>query len=234
MKVKTGDKVKAGQVIGDRSVERQKLLYQKSQLQTDLSRLRIDSLYIPILPIAKLPEANYDIQQANLTLAEYALSEAKTEALLQEGKISQLKSIAKEDPDRVTNIDSILLHERSIAKQLASKLQKATLKLDLAKANLAASKQDRKYKEYLHQLEIYKRSVNLSRQKLELARQEEKVDYQRSQINSQISQIDTQILQLTEVRSPYDGTIKKIKWAGQSDNIINVVVTLSVESNSSE
>ena len=31
LKVKTGDKVKAGQVIGDRSLEKDKLLYQKSQ-----------------------------------------------------------------------------------------------------------------------------------------------------------------------------------------------------------
>ena len=349
LKVKTGDKVKAGQVIGDRSLERDKLLYQKSQLQTQLSRLSADSLYIPILPIAQLPPANYEVEEANVILAEHNLNSVKRTAKLQQQKISQLESMKRsfavinpgkrsidlnresevklksvgldrksdvkpksiglgrrseltnarlvqhnENRDKSKNsflplltddslvnrnirsqdfdgnlilgannsqasyndrpltsnlalfasltpnltstlpqdIDAIIAHERSIANSLQTQVEKAAIQVNLAKANLTKAKQDRKHKEYLHQLEIYKRSVNLSRQKLELARQQEKVDYQRNQILSQINQIDNQISQLTEVRSPYDGIIKKIKWAGQSDNIINVIVTLAVESNS--
>ena len=340
LKVQTGDLVKAGQVIGDRSLERDKLLYQKSQLQTQLSRLSVDNLYIPILPIANLPPANYQVEEANLALAEHNLNAAKLAVNEQKNKISKLESMrSKKDKLRsvglgtrsevelrsvqlskrlgVTNselvqnnknknksknsklpllrdrspyqntrseitnyesvqnnknlelnnnfkpltsdlvskanltpnftnqanlnpdlayrdMDAIVAHEFAIAQKLQTEVEKAAIQINLARANLALAKQNREYQEYLHQLEIYKRSVNLSRQKLELARQEEKVNYQRSQISSQINQIDNQISQLTEVRSPYDGTIKKIKWAGQSDNVINVIVTLAVESNSSK
>ena len=340
LKVQTGDLVKAGQVIGDRSLERDKLLYQKSQLQTQLSRLSVDNLYIPILPIANLPPANYQVEEANLALAEHNLNAAKLAVNEQKNKISKLESMrSKKDKLRsvglgtrsevelrsvqlskrlgVTNselvqnnknknksknsklpllrdrspyqntrseitnyesvqnnknlelnnnfkpltsdlvskanltpnftnqanlnpdlayrdMDAIVAHEFAIAQKLQTEVEKAAIQINLARANLALAKQNREYQEYLHQLEIYKRSVNLSRQKLELAKQEEKVNYQRSQISSQINQIDNQISQLTEVRSPYDGTIKKIKWAGQSDNVINVIVTLAVESNSSK
>ena len=340
LKVQTGDLVKAGQVIGDRSLERDKLLYQKSQLQTQLSRLSVDNLYIPILPIANLPPANYQVEEANLALAEHNLNAAKLAVNEQKNKISKLESMrSKKDKLRsvglgtrsevelrsvqlskrlgVTNselvqnnknknksknsklpllrdrspyqntrseitnyesvqnnknlelnnnfkpltsdlvskanltpnftnqanlnpdlayrdMDAIVAHEFAIAQKLQTEVEKAAIQINLARANLALAKQNREYQEYLHQLEIYKRSVNLSRQKLELARQEEKVNYQRSQISSQINQIDNQISQLTEVRSPYDGTIKKIKWAGQSDNVINVIVTLAVESDRSK
>lgn len=229
LKVKTGDKVKAGQVIGDRSLERDKLLFQKSQLQTQLSRLNVDNLYVPILSIAKLPPANYQVEEINITLAENKLNDAKLQVSDRIEKISKLQSV---ETLPQLDIDKIIQHERSILTNLEAEVKKAAIQVNLARANLALAQQNRQYREYLHQLEIYKRSVNLSRQKLELARQEEKVNYQKSQIKSQINQIDKQISQLTEVRSPYDGTIKKVKWAGQSDNIINVVVTLAVESNS--
>ena len=265
LKVQTGDKVKAGQVIGDHSIDRQKLLYQKSQLERELSNLSINSLYVPIMPIASLPKANYEIEQSNISMAEYNLSNAKLQHENQRDKISKLRSMMKSEVTNyqsvqnnknlqlnnnfkpltsdLTNevsltsdlayrdIDSILQHEESILANLQTKIKSAEIKLNLAKSRLSKAKQDREYQEYLHQLEIYKRSVNLSRQKLELARQEEKVNYQKSQIKSQINQIENQISQLAEVRSPYDGTIKKIKWAGQSNNVINVVVTLAVESN---
>ncbi|MGF1490680.1 MAG: hypothetical protein ACFBSE_26610 [Prochloraceae cyanobacterium] len=231
LKVKTGDLVKAGQVIGDRSLERDKLLFQKSQLQTQLSRLNVDNLYVPILSIAKLPPANYQVEEINITLAENKLNDAKLQVSDRIEKISKLQSV---ETLPQLDIDKIIQHERSILNNLEAEVKKAAIQVNLARANLALAQQNRQYREYLHQLEIYKRSVNLSRQKLELARQEEKVNYQKSQIKSQINQIDKQISQLTEVRSPYDGTIKKVKWAGQSDNIINVVVTLAVESDSSE
>ena len=230
LKVKAGDRVKAAQVIGDRSLERQKLIYQKSRLQTELSRLSTDSLYVPILPIAELPESNYDVEQSNINMAQKNLDDAKLAAENQIQKISKLRSIKS---GSIEEIETITQHEESVLYNLQTKIKSAEIKLSIAKSRLSKAKQDRKYREYLHQLELYKRSVNLSRQKLELARQEEKVNYQKSQINSQIEQIDNQISQLTEVRSPYDGTIKKIKWAGQSDNVINVVVTLAVESDRS-
>ena len=273
LKVKTGDKVKAGQVIGDRSLERDKLLYQKSQLQTSLSRLSVDNLYIPILPIAQLPPANYEVEEANVILAEHNLNSVKRTAKLQQQKISQLesmkrsfavinpgkrsiglnresevklksvslnrksdvklKSVSLNRKSEVTNarlvqhnenrdksknsflplltddslvnrnirsqdfdgnlilgannsqasyndrlltsnlalfasltpnltstlpqdINAIIAHERSIANSLQTQVEKAAIQVNLAKANLTKAKQDRKHKEYLHQLEVYK------------------------------------------------------------------------------
>ncbi len=271
LKVKAGDKVKAGQVIGDRSIDRNKLLYQKSQLERELLNLSIDSLYVPIMPIGNLPEPNYQLEETNISLAENRLNDARLKVNDRLDKISKLRSIKEKSelrsqksgvtnaklvrdrknlklnnnfkplPSDLTNeasltdylaykdIEAIIAHEQAIARQLQTKVREAAIKVDLAKAKLAKAKQDRRYQEYLHQLELYKRSVNLSYQKLELAKQEDKLTYQASQLKSQIQQLEIQISQLAEVKSPYDGTIKKVKWAGQSDNVINVVVTLAVQ-----
>ncbi|MDJ0725583.1 MAG: hypothetical protein QNJ38_10770 [Prochloraceae cyanobacterium] len=226
LKVKAGDKVKAGQVIGDRSIDRNKLLYQKSQLERELLNLSIDSLYVPIMPIGNLPTPNYQLEETNISLAENRLNDARLKVSDRLDKISKLRSLKSNNK---IDLDKIIQHEQSLLANLEAKVREAAIKVDLAKARLAKAKQDRRYQEYLHQLELYKRSVNLSYQKLELAKQFDKLTYQASQLKSQIQQLEIQISQLAEVKSPYDGTIKKVKWAGQSDNVINVVVTLAVQ-----
>ncbi len=58
-------------------------------------------------------------------------------------------------------------------------------------------------------------------------------EYSKAQIETQIQTLDYQIHQLSTVTAPYEGTIKKVKWTGQSDHNLTAVVTLSVISQQS-
>jgi hypothetical protein len=59
-------------------------------------------------------------------------------------------------------------------------------------------------------------------------------EYSKAQIETQIQTFDSQIEQLSTVRAPYEGTIKKVKWTGQSNNTLTVELTLDIDSVTSQ
>lgn len=122
-------------------------------------------------------------------------------------------------------------HEQEILAQLQQKAEQARADQDLAEARLHQAQSDRQYQEYLHSLELSKRSLQLQQQELErqnqLQRQqveERNRSYQLADLEARLHQIDAQLLTLASVRSPFHGTIQRIKWQGQTDQ--NLVVEL--------
>ncbi|PSN19594.1 hypothetical protein C7271_06545 [filamentous cyanobacterium CCP5] len=53
-------------------------------------------------------------------------------------------------------------------------------------------------------------------------------EFQIAQLEANVQNLDTQLSELSTVTSPYAGTIRRIKWLGQSDNRLQVEITLAV------
>ena len=112
--------------------------------------------------------------------------------------------------------------------------------LELAQSKLTTAQENRAYIEYQRKLEQTRRAIALEQQWLSIQRTESERsrlvaerEYSQAQIEAQIQEIDYQISRLSTVTAPYESTIKKIKWTGQSDNTLTVELTLSVNSDRS-
>ncbi len=76
--------------------------------------------------------------------------------------------------------------------------------------------------------------LELERQRANRAQQLTEREYSKAQIAAQIQEVDNAISQLGTVKAPYEGTIKKVKWTGQSDNVLTAELTLAVLSMSNK
>jgi biotin carboxyl carrier protein len=139
------------------------------------------------------------------------------------------------------NLKLILSHERANLKNLEAARQQAQIQLELAQSQLTTAKENRAYAEYQRQLEQTRRAIALQQQnqarqrtESERARLLAEREYSKAQIETQIQALDSQIDQLSTVTAPYEGTIKKIKWTGQSNNTLTALVTLDIDSVTSQ
>jgi biotin carboxyl carrier protein len=242
LKVKPGDKVSAGQTLSDRASERNRLQAKKQQLQLALQKLNLPLFPIPkpkpIPEISPLPPVSYDREEAAIKLKQQNLEEANRAIAVQQKKID---SIEREIPPLLRgargdrDLQLILSHERANLKNLESAQQQAQIQLELAQSQLTTAKENRAYAEDRRQLEQTQREIAISQQTLETQRREAERDrqlaeqqYSQAQISAQITEINEHIAQLSTVKAPYEGTIEKIKWTGQSDNTLTVELTLAV------
>ena len=83
-------------------------------------------------------------------------------------------------------------------------------------------------------LAIEQQQLELERQRANRAQQLTEREYSKAQIAAQIQEVDNTISKLGTVKAPYEGTIKKVKWTGQSNHALSVELTLAVLSMSNE
>ncbi|MGK7879654.1 MAG: hypothetical protein AB4060_06085 [Crocosphaera sp.] len=133
-------------------------------------------------------------------------------------------------------LKAIIEHETVILNQLKAKQEKANRELQVAKSQLETAKEQRRYAEHQLYLENNRRAIALQQQSLELERQRtiragqlQEQEYSKTQISAKLIEIDNAINQLSTVKIPYNGTVKKVKWNGQTDHTLNVTVTLDVD-----
>lgn len=303
LKVKPGEQLKPGQVLSDRTVERQRLLNQKKQLELSLQRL---NLPIPkttplsaISPLRQLPKVSYQQEQANISLKQQELKETQKAIAQQQEKIKQLQELLPKSPEPTSQLSFlvepsnfaqgaiskekrfsanprpiatlfvdrkskpvtfeptannqlpststqaqgsvavIIEHEQAVLKQLQDQHLKAKHQLTIANSQLTAAKERRTQEEYQLHLEENRRAIALQNQQIELERQRtiragqlQEREYSKAQIKAKIQEIDNAITQLSTVKAPYSGTVKKIKWKGQSDHTLTIELTLDVNDGS--
>lgn len=135
------------------------------------------------------------------------------------------------------NLKLILEHEQANLKNLEAARKSAQIQLEVAQSKLTTAQEQRAYIEYQRQLEQTRRAIAIEQQQQAIQRQESERErllaereYSKAQIETQIQTLDYQIHQLSTVTAPYEGTIKKVKWTGQSDHNLTAVVTLAVNS----
>jgi endonuclease YncB( thermonuclease family) len=110
------------------------------------------------------------------------------------------------------------LNQRSEKEKLAELnniLQQKKASLNLAIAQLQAAKEK-------HREELYK---------LYKEQPQKDTSVEQAQITTQLKSFESELVRLGVVRSPYEGTIKKIKWVGQTDQELVAELTITVGSN---
>ncbi len=256
LKVKPGDKVSAGQTLSDRRSERNRLQAKKKQLQLSLQKLNLPLTPIPqprpIPEISPLPPVSYAEEEAAIKLKQQKLKEAENAIALAKKKLDSLiqlqvspshwgtgggemASPLSRGTEGDQNLKLILEHEQANLKNLETAKKEAQIQLEVAQSQLTTAKENRAYIEYQRQLEQTRRAIAIEQQHQAIQRTESERqvllaerEYSQAQIETQIQEIDYQIEQLSTVKAPYEGTIKKVKWTGQSDHNLTAVVTLAV------
>jgi biotin carboxyl carrier protein len=253
LKVKPGDKVSAGQTLSNRASERNHLQAKKKQLQLSIEKLNLPLTPIPqprpIPEINSLPPVSYAEEEAAIKLKQQKLTEANRAIALQQKKIDSLTQLdsSSEVPPLIrgvrgdqkqgstSNLKLILEHEQANLKNLETAKTDAQIQLEVQESQLITAKENRAYIEYQRQLEQTRRAIAISQQHQAIQQTESErqvllaeKEYSIAQIETQIQEIDYQIEQLSTVKAPYEGTIKKVKWTGQSDHTLTALITLAV------
>ncbi len=234
LKVKVGSEIKTGQIIASRDREKQRLSAQQRQLKLSLTKLQSYQPLPPTPPnlppaLNALPPNSYLEQEAMVEKTKTAIASIESQIEVKEKEIEYLQA--------VENLDPIILdHERVKLNQLKLKLTSAIRDYQLAIGKLQTAKDSRAYQEYQASLATARRveQMNTSRssyerQMAEYQQQLVSKEFQEAQLQGKLNEVSNAIANLSVVKSPYDGTVRRIKWLGQSpDGSLTAEITLMV------
>ena len=221
LKVRQGDSVSVGDTLADRTRHRQRLQDQHQRTQLSLKRIQHQQIVEPPLPqpvppVAVLPSVSYATE-------ETAIAEIQGDIDLQTRKIDLLGTLP---PDQVT--PALREHEDRV-------LERLYRDLETAEAGLKEAQEARRYQEYEYSLAMANRAERENQQRLSYSEQLQRTEQQKrdkvfqiAQLEAQLQSLDNQLSDLSTVRSPYSGTIRRIKWLGQEDTRLTVEITLAV------
>jgi hypothetical protein len=188
LKVKPGDSVRKGQVIGDRTSARKQLEQQRQAIHLKLEHLNA-------IDRKSSSSVSYAVEQAKVHQAQVRVQQART-------AIALFKTHSPWTDYAWANLP--LSKESTQVSQLATKVQDAETELDLVVAQLQSVRQNNP------------------------ASQDTSV--QQVLLMSQLRDIEARLNGVGVVRSPYGGTIKKIKWLGQTEQALLVEAVIAVKS----
>lgn len=222
LRVKVGQKLKAGDVIADRKKERDALEALKQQAEMSLGRLKnlmllkTEELQKPITPDASFAE-----YEANIRRASVLVDAAKRNIKLQENRIAEIGKLPfPGDMSKITQ------HETARLALLKSELLEAESNLALERAKLETAKANRNYSEQKDALEIQKAKITIGEQRVT-------IETNITQLEAHITSLNGQITSLSAVRAPFAGTVRKISWEGQANDEITVVISVDVSDSDS-
>jgi hypothetical protein len=235
LKVKEGLIVKVGDIIADRQRERTRLQAQERQLQLSHSRLQSANITPPaapqsVPPIMALPPVSYLEHQAAVAKTQSAIASYESELELKQEEIEYLSSVKNLDP-------IILEHERARLERLKLDHTEAVREYQLAMGKMQTAKNSRQYQEYTASIDTARRieAQNQARgdYQRQLAEYEQRLtdrEFQLTQLREKLNDIQNQIATLSVVKSPYNGTVRRVKFLGQSpDGSLSASVTLMVD-----
>lgn len=205
LKVVEGSQVTQGQVLSDRTEERQSLEAQKKQIE-----ISVKQLSTPLSQVAELPSGNFSIQEAAIARIKGEidlLNQPKLEEVYR-FKTPQLRQLLETEKLKAQAEDQIKISESKV--KLAMELNQAIAALDKARSD------------YQHQQ--YQHSLNLIRQQTEMQRQQ----YQAASLIAQKQEIESKLAEITQIKSPVSGKIRRIKNLGQKDRKISLEIVIDV------
>lgn len=139
-------------------------------------------------------------------------------------------------PTENSPVATIIEHERAKLSQLEDEREKARIQLDIARSQLSSAREKRLHEEYQLSLEENRRAIAIQNQRIEVEKQGairagqlQEREYSKAQIRARIQEIENALVQLGTVKAPYAGTVKRVKWKGQSDRTLLVELTLDVD-----
>lgn len=239
LQVQEGDEVKQGQILADRTRERQRLNAQRKQLEIQIQKLAQPIAGPPparqIPEVAGLPTASFLDEVAAVEQAQLKVQQAERNLTQQQRTLDLLQSM----PDAQLPEETVP-HETEVLQQRQQELDQAQAELQLSEAKLAQAQSDRQHEEYEHSLEMSKRAIAIQQseqqrqtQLQEQQRQEQERAYQIAQLEEKMTALNAQLFELSAVRSPFNGVIRRIKYEGQNDSNLIVVLSLTADSSTS-
>jgi hypothetical protein len=231
LKVTEGQTLQTGDIIADRTPDRQRLETQKAQLTLSLARLQSATLPAPAAPadtppIAALPNPSFLEAQAQV---EKSKADVDSISATITNKKAEIDYLAK-----LPNLNPIVLdHERAKLTELEQQHTTAIRDYQLAMGKLSSAQDDRRHQEYQHSLNQAERTearnrdgLEYQRQIADFAEQQRDRDFQISQIQLKLNEIDNQLATVSAIRAPQAGKIRRIKWLGQgADGRLNAQLT---------
>jgi multidrug efflux pump subunit AcrA (membrane-fusion protein) len=120
-------------------------------------------------------------------------------------------------------------------KALADEVGKAQANVRLAQSRLDTARTKRGYDEYQHSINKARRAEetnqfaqNQVRQQQEYSQQLRDREFQLAQLKGKLGEIDQQLGELSTIKSPYAGTIRRIKNVSQTNQDLQFEITLVV------
>ena len=173
---------------------------QRERLESRRSQLELAITQMS-LPMPELKE----LPSPNFQQELIAVERAKTE-------VNRAK--AKTNDSRFLDPQLSAIHDPEVQEEIT----KAEINLSLAIARLDAARTRYQNQQYQHSLEIAQHQTNIQRQQ-----------YQLAGLTAQLEETEKQLEELSIVRSPYRGKIRRVKITGQTDRTINLEVTIDVQ-----
>ena len=216
LKIAEGDRVTQGQIISDRTDERQSLEVERNQIDNALKKLSIVSSQL-----TELPPANFAVEEAAIDQirTELELLNAKPEITAPETffrfKDQRLQRLAEHDRLEKTAERIAATTENKV--KLAESKARLTGQLNSAVAALNKAKSNYQHQQYEH-------SLNLVRQQSEMQRQQ----YQVAGLVGKKQELEAKLRDITQIKSPVAGQVRRIKNLGQKDRTISLEVVIDV------
>lgn len=218
LKIAEGSKVAAGQIISDRTDERESLEAQRNQIDISIKQLSAS-----MSKVAELPPPNFAVQEAVIARIKSEIELANSQPPLPATpapffrfKDENLRKIL--EPEKLYKIAEGIRTEASERAKMSESKAKLALELNQAIAALDKAQSDHQHQQYQH-------SLNLIRQQSEMQRQQ----YQVASLVAQKQEIEAKLREITQIKSPVAGKVRRIKNLGQKDRQINLEVVIDVK-----
>jgi multidrug efflux pump subunit AcrA (membrane-fusion protein) len=115
---------------------------------------------------------------------------------------------------------------REMIESLKAAIESARGELEIAQARLRKAKETRNRIEYEHQLNAARQNEAVNQSAIAVSQQNLEREFKLSQIKEQIATIDEKLDTIAVVRSPFTGTIKRVKIENQSNNTLKITLSL--------
>lgn len=203
LKVALGQTIVKGQILSDRSSARDRLTTQRQVLLLNLEKLKQPQTSPSDTPPS--PEVSYAEERAKIRIAKLEVDQAKAaiDAFI---AASPWTDYAREQFNQRKEKEKLAELNNVLAQKQAA--------LELATAQLQTSIEEYRSKTYTPTVQPQQPQQDTS--------------LEQAQLLTQMNSIESELTRLGVVRSPYAGTVKKIKWVGQSDQQLLAELTIAV------
>lgn len=217
LKIAEGSEVTAGQIISDRTEERQSLEAEREQIDNSIKQLSI-----PAGKLTEIPEPNFAIEEAAIQQIKDELKLIESNPALPASETSF--RFKDENLRKLLEANKLEQRAKAIATEANNRTKLAQSKARLVgQLNSAIAALHKAKSDYQHQQ--YEHSLNLIRQQSEMQRQQ----YQVASLVDKKQGLEGKLREITQIKSPVAGKVRRIKNLGQKDRQINLEIVIDVK-----
>ncbi len=208
VKVAKKQAVTVGQTLCDRTEKRASLESKKQQLELSLQQK----------PMVSVAAEQLTLPPADFSTYETAMNAARAE-------LSRLQSLPTIETFHYDNTMAQIMEPQRFNQQQKQQQQIANARYQLAEAisNLNEAKMKRQEDKFKWLSQQQQRQQNLLIQQQEA---EQQWNYQKAMILNNLQEVEEKLEQITAVKSPYAGNVRRVKVVSQSERNINVEISL--------